>query len=90
MIVHSQKGKMRSFKLGQFFRRRYDKLLGDKYSPKKVYIQSTDVDRCLMSAEAVLAGLFHPTEVEKWNKEILWQPVPVHTTKAAQDHILGK
>lgn len=68
---------MRSYKLGEFFRRRYDKLLGDKYSPKKVYIQSTDVDRCLCSAEAVLAGLFQPTEAEKWNKEILWQPIPV-------------
>lgn len=80
---------MRSFKLGQYFRRRYDKLLGDKYSPKKVFVQSTDVDRVLTSAEAVLAGLFTPTELEKWNKELLWNPIPVHTTKASQDHVLA-
>lgn len=80
---------MRAYKLGQYFRRRYDKLLGDKYSPKKVYVQSTDVDRCLMTAETVLAALFQPTETEKWNKEILWNPIPVHTTKSSQDHILA-
>lgn len=89
VVLYFQKGKVRSYKLGQYFRRRYDKLLGEKYSPKKVYIQSTDVDRCLCSAESVLAGLFQPTETEKWNKDILWQPIPVHTMKGEQDHILA-
>lgn len=32
-----------------------------------------------MSAQANLAGLFYPTEDEQWTKDILWQPVPVHT-----------
>lgn len=30
-----------------------------------------------MSAEAALSGLFIPTEEEKWNDRILWQPIPV-------------
>lgn len=32
-----------------------------------------------MSAEAALSGLFIPTEEEQWNKQILWQPIPVIT-----------
>lgn len=63
--------------MGLYLRRRYNDLLGAKYSPNKVYVQSTDVDRTLMSAEACLSGLFIPTEEEQWNKQIMWQPVPV-------------
>lgn len=47
---------MQHYRLGQYFRKRYNSLLGDKYSPDKVYIRSTDFDRTLMSAEANLAG----------------------------------
>lgn len=70
-------GKQQLYELGQYLRRRYNVILGAKYSPNKVYIQSTDVDRTLMSAEACLAGLYMPTADEIWNNEILWQPVPV-------------
>ncbi|KAJ6635615.1 Testicular acid phosphatase like [Pseudolycoriella hygida] len=75
----THEGKNQLFKLGQYFRRRYDKLLGKKYSPNKIYIQSTDIDRTIMSAQACLAGLFPPDDDDKLNGEILWQPIPVHT-----------
>lgn len=42
-----------------------------------------------MSALANLAGLFYPTDEEIWNENILWQPIPVHTTPLAHDHVLG-
>lgn len=42
-----------------------------------------------MSAQASLAGLFFPTEEEKFIKEILWQPIPVHTMLHRSDHILS-
>jgi lysosomal acid phosphatase len=74
--------------LGQYFRRRYHKLLGDKYSPNKVYVHSVDLDRCLMSAEANLAGLFPPNDEEKWHKDIAWQPVPIHTKPMNSDFTL--
>lgn len=64
-------------------------ILGDKYSPNKVYILSTDYDRTLMSAQAMLAGLFYPSEEEKWNKDIPWQPIPVHTAPKKFDYILA-
>ena len=73
----TKEGKMQAFNLGKFLRRRYNKLLGEKYSPNKIYIRSTDVDRTIMSAQAALSGLFMPTKDEIWNDEILWQPIPV-------------
>ncbi|XP_031639880.1 testicular acid phosphatase homolog, partial [Contarinia nasturtii] len=81
-------GKRQQYKLGQYFRRRYNKLLGDKYSPNKVYIQSADRDRLLMSAQANLAGLFPPHAEEKWNEDIAWQPIPVHTMPLNLDYAL--
>lgn len=80
---------MQQYKLGQYFRRRYGKLIGPKYSANKVYVQSTDFDRTIMSAQANLAGLFPPTDEEKWNNEISWQPIPVHTVPWKLDHVLG-
>lgn len=77
------------FKLGQYFHRRYKQLLSSKYSPNKVYVQSTDVDRTLTSALSNLAGLFPPNGEEKWNDDIAWQPIPVHTIPKSMDHILA-
>lgn len=42
-----------------------------------------------MSAQASLAGLFPPaTEDERWNEEIYWQPIPVHTMPIELDILL--
>lgn len=42
-----------------------------------------------MSAQANMAGLFPPGDGEKWNDEIPWQPIPVHTVPWHLDHVLG-
>lgn len=73
--------------MGQHLRKRYNKILGDKYSPNVVFVRSTDVDRSLMTAQAVLAGLYPPTKEEIWNEDILWQPIPVHTIPVIEDHM---
>lgn len=54
-----------------------------------IYIQSSDVDRTLMSAEANLAGLYTPSGSQIWNNKLPWQPIPVHTTPASLDYITG-
>lgn len=41
-----------------------------------------------MSAEAVLAGLFPPTNDQLWSNEIMWQPIPIHTKPVAIDYDL--
>lgn len=76
-------------RLGQFLRQRYNDLLGETYSFKKIYVQSSDYDRTIMSVQAALAGLFMPTETEKWNETILWQPIPVHTIPRNQDYMIA-
>lgn len=53
-----------------------------------MYIQSTDVDRTLMSAQCNLAGLFDPSQDEIWDKNIRWQPIPVHTIPTHLDYVL--
>lgn len=80
---------MRQYKLGQYLRRRYGKLLGEKYSAKKIYVQSSDFDRTLMSAQACLAGLYPPTADEIWNSKIFWQPIPVHTMPRKSDYLIA-
>lgn len=64
-------------------------MLGDEeYLRDKIYIQSTDVDRTLMSAAANLAGLFPPNDKQTWNKDVLWQPIPIHTVPELLDNVL--
>lgn len=86
---HQKEGKRQTYKLGQYFRKKYREVLGDKYSPNNVYIQSTDVDRVLMSAQVSLAGLFVPNDEEQWDEDLIWQPIPVHTCPITSDYILS-
>lgn len=68
-------------------RQRYGTFIPDNYSPKEVYVFSTDVDRTLMSASSNLAGLFPPTGNQVWNKNLAWQPIPIHTTESKYSEI---
>jgi lysosomal acid phosphatase len=52
-------------------------------------VASSDLDRTLMSAYCVLAGLYPPTDAEEWNPDIKWQPVPVRSIPAADDNVSG-
>ncbi|KFO26174.1 Testicular acid phosphatase [Fukomys damarensis] len=51
-----------------------------------VYIRSTDFDRTLESAQAILAGLF--PEASPRSSETDWRPIPVHTVPVAEDKLL--
>lgn len=81
-------GRMRMFKMGKFIRRRYDGFLSDNI--REVYSRSSDVDRCIESSHALLAGLYPPTNRFEWNKELLWLPAPVHTVPAPEDYLLNE
>ncbi|XP_048367335.1 prostatic acid phosphatase [Sphaerodactylus townsendi] len=71
-------GMRQQYELGQYIKKRYSDFLSPTYKREEIYIQSTDVDRTIMSAQANLAGLFPPTTEEIWNPQIPWQPIPVH------------
>lgn len=51
----------------------------------QIYVRSTDLDRTLMTAQAVLAGLYPPSGEQEWNPDIKWQPIPVHTIDPSKD-----
>lgn len=76
------------YNLGKWLKNRYKGLI-DGYSPSKVFVKSSWVDRTVMSAQSVLAGLFTPEKPDEiWNKEVNWQPVPVYTLAKDQDTVI--
>uniref|UniRef100_A0A6P7GAB6 acid phosphatase n=1 Tax=Diabrotica virgifera virgifera TaxID=50390 RepID=A0A6P7GAB6_DIAVI len=79
----TKKGIQRQYKLGQWLRQKYKGFLNESYSNKDIYVQSSNIDRCLMSASATLAGLYPPKGDQVWNDELLWQPIPVHVGSEA-------
>lgn len=83
----NNQGRLRMYKLGQFIRRRYDHFLSD--SIREVYSRSSDADRCIESASAVLAGMYPPSDQFRWNNDLSWVPAPVHTVPAQDDYLLN-
>uniref|UniRef100_A0A8B9S529 acid phosphatase n=1 Tax=Apteryx owenii TaxID=8824 RepID=A0A8B9S529_APTOW len=81
-------GIQKQYELGQYTRRRYSHFLSIAYKQCEIYIQSTDCDQTLMSAQASLAGLYPLTQSQIWNPKILWQPIPVHTVPLSHDNLL--
>ncbi|NWS40217.1 PPAP phosphatase, partial [Probosciger aterrimus] len=84
-------GIQQQYELGQYLRRRYSYFLSVVYKQceaSTIYVQSTDCDYTLMSAQASLAGLYPPTQDQIWNPGILWQPIPVHTVPLSHDRLL--
>ena len=53
----------------------------------QIHVQSTDYDRTLMSAYCNLAGLYPPSGQQVWNRNITWQPIPVHTVPKDMDDV---
>ncbi|XP_021534568.1 prostatic acid phosphatase isoform X1 [Neomonachus schauinslandi] len=84
----TQLGMEQHYELGQYIRKRYRKFLNESYKREQVYIQSTDIDRTLMSAMTNLAGLFPPEGISVWNPSLPWQPIPVHTLSLSEDRLL--
>ena len=72
---------------GKFLRDRYTLTLDSLYNKNKVFIRSTNVDRTIMSANSMLAGLFPPQDYQQFDPSINWQPIPVHTYDLQTDPI---
>lgn len=83
-------GKRQEFELGQYFRQRYGSLLNlTRYIPPQIKMKSSDVDRTLMSASCLLAGMFPPAGREVWNLSIKWQPLPIHGVPLLEDYLFN-
>lgn len=81
-------GRRRMFKLGQYIRRRYDGFITDDL--RKIYSRSSDVERCIESSMAVLAGLCPPRDRFVWDNQMPWIPIPVHTVPTPDDYLLNE
>lgn len=83
-------GRLQHYHLGQWLRKKYNHLLSSKYDENEIYVESTDLDRTLISAACNLAGLYLPnTSSQLWEPSIYWQPVPIHTLPMPIDIHLG-
>ncbi|XP_031774352.1 venom acid phosphatase Acph-1-like [Apis florea] len=72
-------GKMAMYKVGQFFRERYEDFLGEVYTKENIWFRSDQADRTVMSGQLVAAGLYPPSKIQRWNPDLNWQPIPVWT-----------
>ncbi|CAL8111037.1 unnamed protein product [Orchesella dallaii] len=80
---------MQHYRLGKFIRSRYDEFISRDYSPYEILVQSSDVDRALMSASTNLAGLYPPADnFSTWNQNLTWQPIPIHSLASQLDNKL--
>ncbi|XP_015190022.1 PREDICTED: venom acid phosphatase Acph-1-like [Polistes dominula] len=84
----TNKGKKRAYELGKFLRFRYGNFLSKIYTPEQVKARTTDYSRTKMSLQLVLAGLFPPINIQKWDTNINWQPIPYTYVPTIEDNIL--
>lgn len=84
----TQVGMRQQYALGQYLRHRYNDFLNSIYDRNEIYVQSTDIDRTLMSAEVNLAGLYPPQGRQIFHSDLKWQPIPVHTMPVENEKFL--
>ena len=90
------RGMWQTWQLGLQRRSRYidSGFLRAEYSYQEVFARSTDVDRCLMSAQSQLFGMFPPgtgpqNQVNPLNSiPDRFQPIPIHTMLIHDDFLL--
>ncbi|PXF42081.1 Prostatic acid phosphatase [Gracilariopsis chorda] len=99
-------GQRAHYELGKRLRQRYvdTGFLPEAYSPRDVYVRSTDIDRTLVSATSQMTGLYPPGTAANTDVRVrfgndplhenegglphLFQPVPVHTQSKDNDMLL--
>jgi len=82
-----QKGMLQLYNLGQWIRSEYGTIIGNKFESTTTLVRSTDADRCIMSAQALLARLFLPNSEDMFVPGLEWIPVPVHAIPRNLDKV---
>ena len=85
--VLSPRGMKQMYEFGGYIKKYYENFLTVTYDKSRVYAKSTDYDRTLQSMSSFLAGLYSPNGFQKWNPDLNWFPIPVHTTSLATDQV---
>lgn len=79
-------GRKQHYALGKFLREMYGNFTTS--SPNEVNVTSSDVDRCIKSAETNLASFFKPTSEWQFDKNLEWQPISIFYIPKLQDKYL--
>lgn len=75
----TQVGIEQQFLLGLWLTKYYENFMSPSYNVSTFHMRSSDIDRALMSAEAMMAGFFHGSETSLEKYGLHWRPVPTHT-----------
>ncbi|XP_043260530.1 venom acid phosphatase Acph-1-like isoform X1 [Colletes gigas] len=81
-------GKLNMYNLGVHLREEYNQFLGDLYTVKTMKMHTAEYPLSMMSAQLVNAGLWPPTETQKWDDDINWQPIPMDYISIEKDTLL--
>ncbi|GJQ82956.1 hypothetical protein Trydic_g5956 [Trypoxylus dichotomus] len=68
-------GKLMGYQTGVYLRRRYIQFLGS-YNPEVLEAYASPFWRCKSYLQLMMAGLYPPSENERWHKEFDWQAIP--------------
>uniref|UniRef100_A0A0N5AYL6 acid phosphatase n=1 Tax=Syphacia muris TaxID=451379 RepID=A0A0N5AYL6_9BILA len=92
------RGMAQHVKLGELIHKRYAKdykFLSETYSPKEIYVRSTDLNRTLISAVSNMIGMYYNTndtrsgeafpESKQWPYGFV--PIPIHTIDDNTDYV---
>lgn len=63
------------FHLGVYLRKRYAKFL--TFNPRELDVRSSEIDRCLETAQLVASGSYPPKGDWIWHEFQSWQPFPI-------------
>ncbi|OQV19485.1 putative Testicular acid phosphatase-like protein [Hypsibius exemplaris] len=69
-------GKRQAYSLGKFLRKRYGRLVPAEFNPSQVKAYSSSAERCQMTLQTCMAGLFPPQGRQEWSNSLHWQAVP--------------
>lgn len=83
----SKEGKLQEYELGQYIRKEYKHFLDEIYKEDVIEMRSTGVERTIMSAQLLLAGLFPPKTHQLWHKNLNWQPIPIYFRKEHEEDV---
>lgn len=84
----TKKGMLQMYTVGKWIRKEYGSVLKQTYDSESVYVDSSYADRCIMSAGALMAGVYPPGPEDLFTPGLPWRPVPIHSTPRNLDKII--
>ncbi|XP_046608948.1 lysosomal acid phosphatase-like [Neodiprion virginianus] len=84
----TKKGMLQLYTLGQRIREMYGSLIDDEYRSNEILVRSSHLDRAIMSAQSLLAGLYLPEPEDQFIPGLLWRPVTVQTIPQGADKLI--